>query len=663
MASRRDQNRQSRASSDKSSDISQSPYQVSDSQAYGTSRRLSFTTASALPHGQMSPHRNPMLPPPQPRQFAAGLALKKPKINEYDPMSMFKPQDEYSFVKDKQDAPLRGTWSTIDPESRKRTWDKLHYEERGVQSEKGFRATLAPGAATPAENSSIAGCGTGGDDKAGNANAHEGLDPRFENPDIDVDPEVRRKFQNIAGVLNERAAPRSAFEQRNQAVLGRKAAAPIKVIIGGKVAKTFVQSADSRGELLDRHGNYIDGINRGSMKKHLEEDRQKMIALRDEEMVRATNEKRAWEAMDPEEQRRTLDKKRKLGGFLGFLGAGAVADDCYEYSEIPDVYVRKVSASSIASWASRSRADSRRDDDWQGVRFESGNEEFGISASKTTPSIRSEGTIKAPRIPSSTATPSSLTTDSTTVSVIEASPELAPLEDSYVEVVTSLEGQVANHFEKARATCTRRGRVVQINLHALVKFSTSAISERVFGGIVQEIQYHPKERVALVIFVFPSEASAFVQHCTAIRENSSQDYRALQMNVEWYHGAEPAAVYPAQNRILSGVMSEEARRVIMVNGIDPLTKKEDLARDISFKLQKILVKVAVLTPSKKYVQKREGNMAVLEFASIKDAVEAFKLFKNRQVSDYTHLTVSWLRDSCDRAVTKRAYCHCLNCIA
>ncbi|KAI9696773.1 MAG: hypothetical protein M1836_005135 [Candelina mexicana] len=607
-----------------------------------------------------------MPPPSQPRQFAPGLAPKKPKVDAYDPKSMYVPPDEYSFVKDKQDAPLRGTWSTIDPESGKRTWDKLHYEEKRVRSESGSRGHSTPRAATPADSSSEGALGTGDDYKASQSERNRGIDSRFENPDLDIDPEVRKMFRGIGEVLHERAAPRSAFEQRNQAVLGRKATAPINVIMGGRVVKTFVQSADNRGELRDRHGNYVDGINRGLMKKHLEEDRESKIAERDEQMVRATNEKRSWEAMDPEERQRTIDKKRKTGGFLGFLGAGAVAEDCYEYSKIPDVYVRKVTTSSIASWTSRSKADTESDFCEQDATFGSGNEESVGLSPLGTPSIRSDSTRKArtaPRIFSSTATPSSLTADSATESVIDTAPQLAPLEDSNIEVVLSQEGETGKVFEKARTACSRRGRVVQVDLHALVKFSTSAISGRIFGGIIQEIQFHPKERVALIIFVFPGEASAFVQHCTAIRENSSQDYRALQMDVEWYQGTEPAAIYPAQNRILSAVIAEEATRVIMVNGINPETKKEDLARDISFKLQKILVKVAVLTPSKKYVQEREGNMAVLEFASIKDAMEAFQLFENRLVSDYSHLTVSWLRDSCDRAITKRGYCHCINCIA
>ncbi len=491
MASRRNANRREQHARDRGFDLSQPPHRgdstgglrVPDSP--GSSNASRHSIPSSAPHvsyGSASAHDDPMPPPPQPRSFAPGLAPKKPKVNEYDPKLMYALQDEYSLLQQKQDAPLRGSWTTIDPGNHERKWDKLHHEQKRARSESQSRDGSTPGASIPGGGFAPAGFSSGSNHQESRVDAYGGLDPRFENPDIDVDPEVREKFRDIGEVLRERSAPRSAFEQRNNAVLGRKAAAPIKVIIGGEVAKTFVQSEDSRGELRDRHGNYVDGFDRGLMKKHLEEDRAKLIRLRDEEMVRATNEKRAWEAMDPEEQQRTIDKKRKTGGFLGFLGAGAVADDCYEYSEIPDVYVRKVSASSIASWTARSSAGPESNVGLQDTAFDSGSEELGLSPLRT-PSVRTGSTgstIKArrqPELASATATPLSSTTESTTASAIETGPELAPLEDSYIDIATSQGDDAINVLEKARSACTRRGRVVQINLHALVKYSTSGQSQ------------------------------------------------------------------------------------------------------------------------------------------------------------------------------------------
>lgn len=117
----------------------------------------------------------------------------------------------------------------------------------------------------------------------------------------------------------------------------RNTAAPIKVIIGGNVVKTLNRKVDDRGQLRDRHGKYIDGKDRGLMKKHLEEDRKRLIGERDEQLLRATQEKRAWDAMDPDEREIRLAKKARNEFLVGMLGAGHDSSvfDVLETDEIP----------------------------------------------------------------------------------------------------------------------------------------------------------------------------------------------------------------------------------------------------------------------------------------------------------------------------------------
>jgi len=156
-------------------------------------------------------------------------------------------------------------------------------------------------------------------------------------------------FRDVTDLLKPSTGPRSAFEQRNQDVLSRNTAAAVKVIIGGQVAKTLHRKADNRGELRDRHGKYIDGKDRGKMKKHLEEDRSRLIKERDEELVRATQEKRAWDALNPSEKERRLAKKARHNFLVGMLGAGMGGTDMYQSEEIP---VRRHCSQCIPSDAS-----------------------------------------------------------------------------------------------------------------------------------------------------------------------------------------------------------------------------------------------------------------------------------------------------------------------
>ena len=87
-----------------------------------------------------------------------------------------------------------------------------------------------------------------------------------------------------------------------------------------------------------------------------------------------------------------------------------------------------------------------------------------------------------------TPTDSSVVTDST-VTVVDHGPELVAINDLTEEQqeFTDTEGAL-DFFDIIRPACTKMGRILAITLHEPVKYSTSAIADRLFGGVVQEIQ-------------------------------------------------------------------------------------------------------------------------------------------------------------------------------
>ena len=168
--------------------------------------------------------------------------------------------------------------------------------------------------------------------------------------------------------------------------------------------------------------------------------------------------------------------------------------------------------------------------------------------------------------------------------------------------------------------------------------------------------------MALVIFLFPHEASSFVRHVHNVRENDSHGSRALQVDVDWYKGLEIDAVYPAQLQTLASTLSEHASRVLLVSRIPVKVTTAEFAHDMKLCFSdKIFVKVAIIQPTKRYVREREGNMAILEFASIRDAAEVMERFKSRVIADYQRSAVEWTGDSCERAPAKMPYCDCSSC--
>ena len=626
------------------------------------------------------------------QRFAPGLAPRKQKIDPYDPLGLMAPKDDYTLMKEKEDAELRGAWTTMDPFTQKVNYDRNWHTERRPKTQSNYSVRdslskkLPPGMPDTAPTGASGSTDTGENEDLRHSGRTPSFNDRFENADLDIDPEIRAKFKGIDSVLNERMAPLSEFQRRNKGIIAAKAApSALKVIIGDKVVKTVEQKVDNRGQFQDRHGNYL-GKDMGRMKKHLVEDRAALIKLRDDQMVRATQEKRKWEAMAPEERQEILAKRRAQAEAFR-MGPGAAESDIFEYSETPAEYLRQSSAWSNASRSARGRSSSAsiassdtvlpnasirsRPSTLSSVpRGDAGTARSSVQTTNASDSSsrRHHHAIPPPpgfRTPTTndvSASETSSQADSSTL-FIDPGPELFPIEDVSVKVRPSDDEKLARQYDDIRLLSVTRGRVVTVTLHEPAKFSPANIVTNLFAGIIQEIQFYPRERQAIVIFVFPTEAEAFVKHVSTVKERDGNTHRRLQLDAEWYGGSEDRAIYPVQPRIYVEVLANEARRVLKLSGVKATKRKKDVAEDMKVLLGKILVKVALIVEKRRYVREEEGNAAIVEFASIKDAVEAMVKFKKGRIAGYEGSQASWLSDPCDKPNKYGQFdgCWCRNC--
>ena len=120
-------------------------------------------------------------------------------------------------------------------------------------------------------------------------------------------------------------------------------------------------------------------------------------------------------------------------------------------------------------------------------------------------SARSDSTIRAGGAPTPSTVHGSTTDTQTpdfgsssvigsTLSTFDKGPELAPLQDTTVKRTDYDDGTLASRvakdkFDQTMTASIRRGRIVTVRLHEPVKYGTSAIAQRLFGGVIQEIQY------------------------------------------------------------------------------------------------------------------------------------------------------------------------------
>ena len=276
--------------------------------------------------------------PPPPRTYAPGLAPRKPKVDPYHDARLL-PRNNYSFIQDRSDTEVRGTWTTIDKDSNTRQWDSAFESHRNSSGTQGWsrpkqsRATSDPWTQWAEES-------TSSEFNAPSAASQTSSSSiTSNNPDIDSDVEAR--FVDSRYIMRENFQPLSDFEKRNRAYLVHDYSKPIKNIVGGEVVSTVQQRVDNRAEYRDRDGNYVDGKDRGLMKKRYEEEWKRRMELREEEIVHLTKAKRAFDALTPEEKKRRLDYNKKNRDLVSLLGAGlnlSATSDIYNYEEIPSMY-------------------------------------------------------------------------------------------------------------------------------------------------------------------------------------------------------------------------------------------------------------------------------------------------------------------------------------
>ena len=157
-----------------------------------------------------------------------------------------------------------------------------------------------------------------------------------------VDPEVSRLFVDTSDIMTDNTGSASAFEVRNQSNLHKGNATVIKNMIGNDVVSIVHQPIDDRAKYRDEDGNYIDGINRGLMKKRYEDEWRKRLDDRKAQMEHITKLKREWETLSPAEKAQRIARREANASLLNTLGAGIEPMvDIFEFDEVPEVYRRR----------------------------------------------------------------------------------------------------------------------------------------------------------------------------------------------------------------------------------------------------------------------------------------------------------------------------------
>jgi hypothetical protein len=238
--------------------------------------------------------------------------------------------------------------------------------------------------------------------------------------------------------------------------------------------------------------------------------------------------------------------------------------------------------------------------------------------------------------------------------------------------LTDAEQQLYDYASKRMG---ERGRVVTVRLHAvqeshgapgnvLPKFTPGAIANKVFGGVVQDFQLHPGKRTAVVVFMHPREARSFVHHVRNIRQKGTEHaIRELRIEASWFRGEESQAILPAQPNLLKHSISgaSGARRCILLSHIPKEKSNRVVLQELSDSFGTILVRTSLITPPQNYVLESEGKQALLEFATLQEAIRAYDDLNEGLIPGYENANPEYMIEPTEKRAIVRDYCGCLGC--
>ena len=131
-------------------------------------------------------------------------------------------------------------------------------------------------------------------------------------------------------------------------------------------------------------------------------------------------------------------------------------------------------------------------------------------------------------------------------------------------------------------------------------------------------RFYPEERIALVLFVKPADAIAFVSHAQHARRSSLHEYRRLQIAVEWHQGRADKGFVKQARYVTRLALFDRGTRVLRIDKINKRIERDDLLAILKLRLsdEGLIVQCKLVKPRHRYEEEAQySNEVVLEFAS------------------------------------------------
>ena len=116
-----------------------------------------------------------------------------------------------------------------------------------------------------------------------------------------------------------------------------------------------------------------------------------------------------------------------------------------------------------------------------------------------------------------------------------------------------------------------------------------------------------------------------------------------------------------QENLITYIAGEGATRALKLKHIHPTKPYQEVAKELAAALGKDITFMTIQTPLENHVLRRDGRMAVVEFASLADAIEAKHWLECKTVRGYDKCEPEYTRERSERQAPQKPYCDCMGC--
>lgn len=131
-----------------------------------------------------------------------------------------------------------------------------------------------------------------------------------------------------------------------------------------------------------------------------------------------------------------------------------------------------------------------------------------------------------------------------------------------------------------------------------------------------------------------------------------------------HRGDRAESVVKGQQRIFKHAIFHGATRTLRLHNLNLDLARDAIFTELGIRLGKLLASVILVTPKQRYKQAQDGRQAIVEFISIKDAIESRQALLNGEIQGYEGCEPEFTADPAmtSENYQEKSYCKCITCL-